>query len=175
MAIMSTTKLSAQIRSIQGNATKLRAQIQEALISCAYYAVRHGEVRPFNQLLDAVGSGTRVKGLTLWAETFGFVRVKEGKFILNKTARAEADVKTEEDFAPFEDAMRQAAPWYDIVPKEVVRSQFDVSSYLTTVINKLDRENASDVVPYIQKAIDEYNQAQAIKQLALESLGEALL
>lgn len=175
MQLMSTAKLSAQIRSIKGNSTKLRQQIQEALISCAYYAVKDGQVTPFNQLLDAVGTNTRIKGLTLWAETFGFVLVKNEKFVLNKSARNEADVKTEADFQPYYDAIMAGPTWFEIVPKETAKSIFDPSTYLSNVIKKLETEGVADVVPYIQKAIDEYNQAQAIKQLALEALGEAPL
>jgi hypothetical protein len=169
MSVMNGVKLAAQIRSIRNNTKNLRTQVQEALISCAYHAVKDGQITPFNQLLDAVGNGTRVKGLTLWAETYGFVRVKEGRFVLNKSARDKTAVLNEDDFAPFEKAMREDVQWYDMVPKEAVKSAFDPSTYLTHVLEKLEKEGVKEIVPYIEKAIAEFNQAQAIKSLATEA------
>ncbi len=166
MAIMTTVKLSAQIRSIKTNSTNLRAQIQEALISCAYYAVKDGNTNPFNQLLEAVGTGARVKGITMWAETWGFVRVKDGKFALNKSARDAVHVSNEEDFAHFETEMRAAPAWHEMAPKEKVVSMFDVEHYLQGVINKLDKEGAAAVVPYITEAIEKYNRDVQIAELA---------
>lgn len=175
MSIMSSVKLSAQIRSIKGNSTKLRLQIQEALISCAYYAAKDGQVTPFNQLLDAVGSSTRIKGLTAWAELYGFVQVKNERFVLNKSARKEANVTCEEDFEPFLQLMIHSPMWFDIVPAEKPASIFDASHYLSGVIAKLEKEGIADIVPYIENAIAEYNKVQAIKKLEMEALGEAPL
>ena len=166
---MSSTKLSAQIRSIKGNSHKLRDQIQDALISCAYYAVKDGQVTPFNQLLEAVGTNTRVKGLTAWAETWGFVRIVHGKFELNKHARKEAHVRDEADFEAFEAAMRSAPSWYDIVPKEKVESIFDASHYLTNVLAKLDKEGQKELADVIEKAISAYNEKVALDNLKLEA------
>lgn len=168
MSVMNSTKLSAQIKSIRGNTAKLREQIQEVLISCAYYAVKDGDVGAFNRLLDAVGTATRVKGLTLWAETWGFVRVKNEAFVLNKAARNEQGaVLNESDFAPMEEMMRAAPKWYEMVPKEKVASMFDAGVYLTHVIEKLGKEGQSDVAKYIEAAVEQYNKDMAIKELAL--------
>lgn len=175
MSVMSTTKLSAQIRSIGGNSKKLREQIQEVLISCAYYAAKDGNTNPFNQLLNAVGTATRIKGLTTWAELYGFVQVKHEKFILNKTARKDANVTDEASFAEFEAVMRSSPMWFEIVPAEKPASIFDASTYLSGVIAKLEKEDAKDLVPYIKEAIESYNKAQAIKDLMLASLGEATM
>lgn len=175
MSIMSSIKLSAQIRSIGANSKKVREQIQEALISCAYYAAKDGNTNPFNQLLAAVGTATRIKGLTAWGEVYGFVQVKSGKFILNKTARKEANVTDEASFAEFEAVMRSSPMWFDIVPAETIASIFDASHYLSGVIAKLEKEGVADVVPFITEAIEKYNNSVALKELALTSLGEALI
>lgn len=175
MSVMSSSKLSAQIRSIGTHSKTLREQIQEVLISCAYYAAKDGNTNPFNQLLAAVGTATRIKGLTAWAELYGFVQVKQEKFILNKSARKEANVTDEASFAEFESIMRASPMWFDIVPAEKPTSIFDASHYLSGVIAKLEKEGVADVVPYITNALEEYNKAQAIKALMLESLGEALI
>lgn len=165
MAIMSSVKLAAQIRSIKSNAKNMREQIQEALISCAYHAAKDGQVTPFNNLLEAVGSATRIKGLTLWAETFGFVRVKNEKFVVNSAMRKEANVTNETDFAVYEAAMREAPMWFDMVEKEKTVSVFDASNYLNNVLKKLEKEHVGELVPYLERAIEEYNKAQAIKEL----------
>lgn len=175
MSVMSSTKLSAQIRSIKGNSKNLREQIQEALISCAYYAAKDGNTNPFNQLLEAVGTATRIKGLTAWAEIYGFVQVQKEKFILNKSARKEANVTDEASFAEFESVMRSSSMWFEIVPTEKAVSIFDAFHYLSGVIAKLEKEGIADIVPYITDAIESYNKTQALKALAMEDLGEALL
>lgn len=175
MSVMSSINLSAQIRSIGTNSKAVREQIQEVLISCAYYAAKDGNINPFNQLLAAVGTATRIKGLTAWAELYGFVQVSKEKFILNKSARKEANVTDEASFAEFESVMRSSPMWFDIVPAEKPTSIFDASHYLSGVIAKLEKEGIADIVPYITDAIESYNKTQALKALAMESLGEALV
>lgn len=175
MSVMSSIKLSAQIRSIGSNSKKVREQIQEVLISCAYYAAKDGNTNPFNQLLAAVGTATRIKGLTAWAELYGFVQVSKEKFILNKSARKEANVTDEASFAEFESVMRSSPMWFEIVPAEKVTSIFDASHYLDGVIAKLEKEGANDAKFFLQEAVDKYKAADALIKLKLESLGEALV
>ena len=168
MALMTVTQLNRSIKSIKGNSAKLRDAIQEALISCAYHAVKDGQVTPFNDLLEAVGTSTRIKGLTLWAEMYGFVAVKHEKFVPNKSARKEANVTDEASFAQFEAAMRDGVKWYDMVPKEVARSMFDAGHYLAGVLTKLEKESCAGLVPYLEKAIADYNTYAALEALKAE-------
>lgn len=170
MALMTVTQLNRSIKSIKGNSTKLRNAIQEALISCAFHAAKDGQVTPFNDLLDAVGTSTRIKGLTLWAETYGFVCVKHEKFVPNKSARKDANVTDEASFAEFEKAMREGVAWYDMVAPEPVRSMFDAGHYLDGVLTKLEKENCAALVPFLQTAIDEYNKKVAHEALVAEEL-----
>ena len=175
MAVMTSIKLAAQIRSIKGNSSKLKTQIQDTLISCAYYAAKDGQVTPFNQLLEAVGTSARIKGLTMWGEVYGFVQVKQGKFVLNKTQRKEANITDEASFASFEATMRAAPLWCDLVPKESTTSIFDASVYLDHVIAKLDKEGASTAKAFLMDAVDKYKKADAMIKLQLEAMEEAPL
>ena len=160
MSIMSMQKLNAQIKSIKGNSSKLADQIQEALISCAYHAVKDGQTTPFNNLLDAVRNTSRLKGITMWAELYGFVRVQNEKFIVNKSARSEADVTNEDDFAPFEAEMRAGVKWYDIAGKETVKSVFDLDNYANNVESKLTKEGYIGLADAVKKLMHEYHAAQ---------------
>lgn len=169
MAVMTSKKLASQIKSIKSNSKKVREQIQEALISCAYQASR-GNLNYFNDLLDAVGTATRIKGLTLWAETYGFVRVQNEKFVLNKSAVKEAHIESEADFVEFENIMRASPAWFDMVSKEVVRSAFDAGNYLASVLAKLEKENCVEVVPFLVKAIDDYNKKVAHDNLVADEM-----
>lgn len=170
MALMTVTQLNRSIKSIKGNSAKLRDAIQEALISCAYHAAKDGQVTPFNDLLEAVGTSTRIKGLTLWAEVYGFVVVKHEKFVPNKSARKEANVTDEASFAEFEKAMREGVAWYDMVPKEAAVSIFNAGHYLAGVLTKLEKESCGELVPFIKKAIEDYNAKIALAQLAVEEM-----
>ena len=169
MAILNSKQLTAKIKSIHGNSTKLRDAIQEALISCSYYAIKDGDVGSFNRLIDAVGTNTRIKGLTLWAETWGAVRVKEGKLVINKSVRSEMSVTNEADFVEYEAMMRAAVPWYDMVPAEKATSIFDADDYLKNVITKLTKENQDTLAAVVQNAVQEYRKAKVLEALKAES------
>lgn len=157
MSVLNAKQLSAKIKSIKGNSTKLRDAIQEALISCAYYAIKDGDTGSFNRLLEAVGTNTRIKGLTLWAETWGCVRVKDEKFVINKTARSEMAVLNEQDFEQHEAMMRSAVAWYDMTPAEKATSIFDAENYLNNVIAKLTKEGEAQLVVAIKNAVAIHN------------------
>jgi hypothetical protein len=158
MSVMSAKTLSSTIKTVKGARAKLDEQIQECLISCAFYAMKDGNITPFNQLLDAVGRSTRIKGLTLWAETCGApVLIRDGQFTYNKTAGKALDVTSEEDFAEYEEEMRMMPKWYDIVPAEKAESIFDTPKYLEGVYKKLEKEGQKDVADVLRKAIARAN------------------
>lgn len=170
MSVMNSTKLAAQIRSVKGNTQKLRVQIQDILVSCAYFAVKDGNINPFNQLLEATQSAVRLKGITAWAETFGFVRVKDEKFVLNKSARKEANVTDEASFEQYETDMRQVN-WWEIVPAEKAESIFEPVKYMEGVVSKLEKNGLPDLAAEVTKLIDQAKKNDAIAKLskALES------
>lgn len=151
MSVMTTKNLTASIRSIKSNRVKLQGIIQEALISCAYYAMKDGNTTPFNQLLDAVGNSIHVKGITMWAELFAPVHVKDKQFVLSKKRRDEHAVLNEDDFAPFEAEMRQA-PWYEIAGKQRVESIWDCGDYLQNVAKTLRKHGVdSGIIAEIER------------------------
>jgi hypothetical protein len=161
-------QLAGEFKKIRTNTIKTREMVQEALISCAFYAWKDGQVTPFNQLLDAVGTSTHVKGLTMWAEVWGCVLVKDEAFVLNKTARKERAISDYSDFESFEAEMRAAPKWFEMAPKQKVESMFDASTYLDGVMKKLEKEGASTALDFVTKAVTEYKKADALIKLALE-------
>jgi hypothetical protein len=174
MAVMSLNKLAAQIRSIKGNTHKLRDQIQEALISCAYHVAKDGQTTPFNNLLDAVDGTARLKGITMWAELYGFVRVKDERLVVNKQARKEAAVVDEESFADFEREMREGPKWYEIAGKEPVKSMFDLDNYAATVEKKLTSEGYIGLAEAVKALMQQYHAEQTaeISKLLQEEVAE---
>lgn len=151
MSVMTSKQLAASIKNIRTASAKLREQIQEALVTCAYFAMKDGNTEAFNQLLDAVGSATRIKGLTAWAETFAPVVVRDGKFALNKTAKKSLDVKGEDDFTQYEVEMRKVN-WWEIVEEEKAESIFDEAKYMERVIKKLITEGKTELAAAIKDA-----------------------
>lgn len=152
MAILNPRKLSAQISAIGKGAEKFAEVVQEALISCAYYSMKDGNVTPFNDLLEAVGDGTRRKGLTVWAELFAPVHIRQGSFALSKGAAKAIHVTCEEDFAEFEADMRAAPRWDKIAGKEPVRSLWDSGRYLDGVYKRLDKQGEHELVRALKDA-----------------------
>lgn len=150
MSVMTSKQLSITIKTIKRNREKLQHAVQEALISASFYAMKDGNVEPFNQLLDAVGNATRIKGLTMWAETFAPVIVRDGKFNLNKTAKKEIHVENEDDFAEYEAEMRAGPTWYEIAGEQKVQSIFDPAPYLGKVADKLEKEGYADLAKQLR-------------------------
>jgi hypothetical protein len=162
MSVLNAKQLTAKIKSIKGSSVKLRDNIQEALVSCSYYAIKDGDAGSFNRLIDAVGTNTRIKGLTMWAETWGAVRVKEGKLVINKSVRDSMSVTDEASFAEYEAMMRAAVPWYDMTPAEKATSMFDPINYITGVVSKLEKEHQAELAEYVKNAVLEFNKAKVL-------------
>lgn len=162
MAILNKEELNAGIASIRTSALVARLSIQELLISCAYHVAKDGQTTPFNDLLEAVGAGTRKAGIVLWAETYGCVQLEKGRFIINKKAKMEAHVIDEASFAPLEIEIRANKMWYDMLPKENTPSIFKINNYFDSIIKKLGTEEPESLV-LIEAAINQYKVAKAMK------------
>jgi hypothetical protein len=154
---MTAKALTASINKIKSNRTSLQEQIHEALISCSFYAMKDGNITPFNQLLDAVGNSTRIKGLTMWAETFAPVLVREGAFAYNKSAGKSLHVTNEEDFSEYEIEMRLSPKWYEIAGEQKAESIFDCPKYLEQVFKRLTKEGQADVAAVLRAAVEVAN------------------
>ena len=76
MSIQSLKELNRSIKSLGTNANKFRGAVHTALVSCAYHSAKDGQITPFNDLLKAVGTGTRVKGIVLWAKPMATCKLK---------------------------------------------------------------------------------------------------
>lgn len=138
MTIQTKQALNGTIRSIKTNAKKFRELVQEALISCAFYAYKDGNMTPFNDLLAAVGNGTHIQGITRWIELVSMIgRVKDKQIVLNKKVRDQSGVIDEKTFAPFEADMRAGAPWFEVAGKQQPESVFDEGQYMKRVYKKL--------------------------------------
>lgn len=157
--VMNSKQLKNAIAGIKRNREKLQEQIQDVLIAATFYAMKDGNVTPFNQLLEAVGNATHVKGITIWSETFAPVMVRDGAFTLNKTAAKEHDVHSVEDFAGYEAELREAVKWYEIAGKQKAVSIFDPAGYLGKAADKLDKEGFADLAHQLRAVKGGYEMA----------------
>ena len=156
--MIDSKKLTGLIKKIAGGAKTQRDDIQAALVGCAYHAQVHGNVEAFNQLFQAVGKGTRIAGMSMWAATYAPVHFKDGKALLSKTRRDEYD-GTPEDF----DAdLQESAMWYDTVEAETPSNPWDsamflkkLDAYLVQQIKKAEKNdgNVAEVVRLIEMAL----------------------
>lgn len=153
MPVMNMKALSKSIAQISKSSAAFATSVQEALISAAYYAMKDGNITPFNDILSAVGNGTRKKGITMWAELFAPVYIKEEKFAFSKKAALQFAILNEGDFAEYEAAMREGPLWCDIVGKEKVQSVWSADSYLENVVKTLRKHGVdSDVIAKVEAA-----------------------
>lgn len=169
MSVLNLRQLSAQIRSVRGNSIKLREQIQEVLISCAYHAMKDGQTTPFNDLLDAVGNTAKAENIALWAKKHGCVQIKQDRFTINKDARSKVQVSSEEDFEPYEAEMRADTPWYDMTPNSPEPKPFDLAKYLEAVKKHLVKNHAEALVQVLDTALADYQKVQALSSLQHEA------
>ncbi len=156
MAVMTTKQLNSAISAIRKARVKMQELVHEALVSATFYAMKDGNVTPFNQLLDAVGQATHIKGITMWAELNAPVIVREGAFTLNKTAKKEIHIENVDDFAPYEADIRQQPKWYEVAPKQKAESIFMPDSYLGKVADKLEREGFAELALQIRAVKGKY-------------------
>ena len=169
MAIQSIKELNKSIKAIGTNANKFRGAVHTALIACAYHSAKDGQITPFNDLLKAVGNGTRKAGIVLWAETYGFVQLKNGEFINNKAGRVGHSITDEASFEPYRVKMETSPHWADIVPAEKNVSVFDQNKYLLDVLARITAKGDNTLVPYLETAIALYKTEKAMKDLKAEN------
>ena len=156
--------------NIKADAASFAQKVHEALTSCAFYAFKDGNTTPFNQLLDAVGNGTHVKGITRWVELVARIgRVSNGVIVVNKKVRDESGVIDEATFKPFYDEMSKVM-WLNATPKQKTESVFDEADYLKRVIAKLTKEGYPELARMVKDAELDYsiNQRNAQQEIADE-------
>lgn len=168
MPVKNIKELNTAIRSLKTRSATYRADVQTALISCAFHSAKDGQITPFNDLLEAVGNGVRKAGIVMWAETFGFVQfsAKDGNFINNKASRKDLAVANEDDFAPYLKSIDASPSWCDMVKPEPIKSMFDEDAYIAKVLEKLTKEG-SDIASFLEVALISYKADKAVKELKL--------
>lgn len=165
---MNISQLNKAIQAIGKSAASQRDAIQAVLPYCAYQTLQ-GNTNPFNELLEAVGKGTRKEGIVKWAENFGFVKYEKEKLVTNKSAvKAHKEALSTEQAWQAYQAEVSAVLWYDIPKKEQIKSQFNAITYLETVVKHLTTNQAAELAAAIQAIHD-----KAKRDLALQKAKEA--
>ena len=120
---MDIKQLSSKIKLIKTNGAKLDALIQEAAIGCIEHAAEHGDVRPANQLWEAMPNGSRRNALGMYLVEYGAMRVNTGK------DKEQARFKFQKDFET-DVAAARAVMWHSFKPEKDLAEEFNLSSKL---------------------------------------------
>lgn len=120
---MDIKQLSSKIKLIKSNGAKLDALIQEAALGCIEHAAEHGDVRPANQLWDAMPNGARRNALGMYLVQYGAIRINTGK------DKEQARFKFQKDFETDITAAR-AVMWYSFKPEKDLAEEFNLSGKL---------------------------------------------
>ena len=120
---MDIKQLNSKIKLIRTNGAKLDALIQEVAVGCIEHAAAHGDVRPANQLWDAMPNGSRRNALGMYLCQYGAIRVNTGK------DKEQSRFKYKKDFETDVTAAR-AVMWYSFKPEKDLAEEFNLSAKL---------------------------------------------
>lgn len=129
---MDIKQLSSKIKLIKTNGAKLDALIQEAALGCIEHAAEHGDVRPANQLWEAMPNGSRRNALGMYLVQYGAIRINTGK------DKEQARFKFQKDFET-DITKARAVMWYSFNPEKDLAEEFNLSGkfqYLLKAYNK---------------------------------------
>lgn len=154
--------LNAAIKSIAGRAAKLDADIQTAAVSCLNHIELHGDVRPLNDLRNALGQGHRRNALDAWALTFGKVTAN-GDPQSKKTSAYLYDKEGSTDLAG-----AQAEPWFSFKPDQDADQVFNVQKAVRAILSKAAKKNVEDTA-FLQSLTRFLDSAQADPLAAVTS------
>ncbi len=124
---MDIKQLSSKIKLIRTNGAKLDALIQEVAVGCIEHAAAHGDVRPANQLWDAMPNGSRRNALGMYLCQYGAIRVNTGK---DKEA---ARFKFKKDFETDITAAKLVL-WHSFKPEKDLAEEFNLSGKLQSLL-----------------------------------------
>ena len=124
---MDIKQLSSKIKLIKRNGAKLDALIQEAAIGCIEHAAAHGDVRPANQLWEAMPNGSRRNALGMYLVQYGAIRLNTGK------DKDQARFKFQKEFETDLTAAR-AVMWYSFKPEKDLAEEFNLSGKLQSLL-----------------------------------------
>ena len=120
---MDIKQLNRKIKLIRTNGAKLDALIQEAALGCIEHAAAHGDVRPANQLWEAMPNGARHNALGMYLCQYGAIRVNTGK------DKEQSRFKFQKDFET-DVAAARAVMWYSFKTEKDLAEEFNLSSKL---------------------------------------------
>ena len=129
---MDIKQLNSKIKLIRTNGAKLDALIQEAALGCIEHAAEHGDVRPSNQLWDAMPNGSRRNALGMYLVQYGAMRVNTGK------DKEQARFKFQKDFKTDITAAR-AVQWYSFKPEKDLAEEFNLSAKLQGLLKAYNK------------------------------------
>ena len=129
---MDIKQLSNKIKLIKSNGAKLDALIQEAAIGCIEHAAEHGDVRPANQLWEAMPNGSRRNALGMYLVEYGAIRINTGK---DKEA---ARFKFKKDFET-DVTKARAVMWYSFKPEKDLAEEFNLHGKLQGLLKAYNK------------------------------------
>ena len=124
---MDIKQLNSKIKLIRTNGAKLDALIQEVAVGCIEHAAAHGDVRPANQLWEAMPNGSRRNALGMYLCQYGAIRVNTGK------DKEQARFKYKKDFET-DVAAARAVMWYGFKPEKDLAEEFNLSGKLQSLL-----------------------------------------
>ena len=129
---MNIKDLSSKIKLIKTNGAKLDALIQDAAIGCIEHAAEHGDVRPANQLWDAMPNGSRRNALGMYLVEYGAIRINTGKD--KDQARFKFKKDTETDLTA-----ARAVMWYSLKVEKDLAEEFNLSGKLQSLLKAYNK------------------------------------
>ena len=129
---MDIKQLSSKIKLIKTNGAKLDALIQDVAIGCIEHAAEHGDVRPANQLWEAMPNGSRRNALGMYLVEYGAIRVNTGK------DKEQARFKFQKDFET-DITKARAVMWYSFKPEKDLAEEFNLSGKLQSLLKAYNK------------------------------------
>lgn len=106
---MEIKQLNTLIAKIGKNSKSLKADIQSALVGCAFFAQRDRNVDPAIRLFQAIGNEGNRKAMSHWLSTYAPIHFKDEKPLLSDKRQKEY-AGTAQEFA---EELNAAPAWYE--------------------------------------------------------------
>ena len=129
---MDIKELSSKIKLIKTNGAKLDAMIQGAAIGCIEHAAAHGDVRPANQLWEAMPNGSRRNALGMYLCQYGAMYVNTGK------DKEQARFKFKKDFET-DITKARVVMWYSFKPEKDLAEEFNLHGKLQSLLKAYNK------------------------------------
>lgn len=138
MALKSISELSKVIASIKSSGARLDKAIQSASVNAIGYSVLHNDIRPANDLYNAMPNGSRRASLVAYLEKHGNLcyMTTEKRFAFFENNNAQFDDLTEKELL--------STPWHE-AKKEVITSEYDVDKSFARFIKQVEKALADGV------------------------------